>query len=87
LVAASQYGEVFTGSLSPPVMKSVTILGGMARVLFGGPSDYQYQLLRSTNLMDWTVLTTITMPTTDIYTNTDLALPSGRAFYRAEILP
>jgi len=69
-----------------PEMRGVTIAGSTVQVCFAGPSGYQHQVLRTTDLTNWTVLTTVTMPPMGIYTNVDETPPSEQAFYRAALL-
>jgi len=66
-----------------PTMLGVGVAGETAQVRFRGVSGYQYQVVRSTNLANWGVVGTITMPASGVGTNTDVAAPAGRAFYRA----
>jgi len=54
---------------------------------FAGIGGYGYQLLRSTDLSAWKVLTNITMPPAGVYTNVDHAPPHPRAYYRAAWTP
>ena len=68
-------------------MIDVTFAGQTAQARFAGISGYQYEVLRSTNLANWSVLGTITMPSSGIYTNLDNAPPSPAAFYRAAWAP
>jgi hypothetical protein len=44
-------------------------------------------VLRSTNLTNWSVLATITMPLAGVYTNADNSPPIPAAYYRAAWVP
>jgi uncharacterized repeat protein (TIGR03803 family) len=70
-----------------PDMLGAVVIGATAQVRFSGVSGYQYQVLRSTNLVDWAGLGTITMPASGVGTNVDLAAPVTGAFYRAAWVP
>ena len=85
---ASGLGTVFR--LFPPQtpdMIDAAMLGNAVRVRFAGMSGYNYQVLRSTNLASWSVLTTVTVPASGIGTNTDNAPPGPGAVYRAAWVP
>jgi uncharacterized repeat protein (TIGR03803 family) len=70
-----------------PDMLGVGVAGTTAQVRFSGVSGYQYQVLRSTNLVDWAAVGTITMPVSGVGTNVDSAAPVAGAFYRAAWAP
>ncbi len=70
-----------------PDMLGVGVTGPTAQVRFSGVSGYQYQVLRSTNLVDWAEVGTITMPVSGVGTNVDSAAPVSAAFYRAGWVP
>ena len=70
-----------------PQMLGAVVAGTTARVLFSGVSGYQYQVLRSTDLVNWAGLGTVPMPVSGVYTNVDSAAPAGGAFYRAAWVP
>jgi len=74
------------GRLQVPEMKGATIAGGTVQVFFAGLGGYQYQVLRSTNLVNWGALSTITMPPPGTYIITDTNPPSEQAYYRAALL-
>jgi uncharacterized repeat protein (TIGR03803 family) len=82
------FGTVF--QLLPtqtPEMLGVIVTDNLAQARFTGSSGFQYQVLRSTDLASWTVLRTITMPSSGIYTNLDSAPPNPTAFYQAAWTP
>jgi len=70
-----------------PDMVGVTMSANSKLVSFSGTSGYHYRLLRSTNLINWVVLTNITMPPSGIYTDVETAPPSPVAYYRAAWVP
>ncbi len=70
-----------------PDMIGVNVADGAAQVSFAGESGYQYQVLRSTDLSNWSLLTTITMPLAGVYTNADNSPPIPGAYYRAAWVP
>jgi len=82
------FGTVFRLLLpQTPEMLGVEVLSSTVQVRFAGMSGCQYQVLRSTNLLDWASLGAITMPATGTATYVDNAPPSGAAFYRAAWVP
>jgi uncharacterized repeat protein (TIGR03803 family) len=93
------YGTTFGGGYSgfgtafkiwppeTPDMIGVTMATNSVQVSFAGEGGYRYQVLRSTNLTNWTVLATVTMPAGGIYTNVDNAPPTPTAYYRAVWTP
>lgn len=70
-----------------PDMLGAVATGTTAQVRFTGVSGYQYQVLRSTNLVDWAAVGTVTMPVSGVGTNVDSAAPMAGAFYRAAWVP
>jgi hypothetical protein len=68
-------------------MIGVNVAEGAAQVSFAGESGYQYQVLRSTDLSNWSLLNTITMPLAGVYTNADNSPPIPAAYYRAAWVP
>jgi uncharacterized repeat protein (TIGR03803 family) len=91
--AAFQGGSVNFGTafkLWPPefpILTGISLAAGKARVSLEGAAGCQYQLLRSTNLSQWSVLATTSMPPEGVYIHEDAAPPPLRAFYRAVWLP
>jgi len=82
------FGVVF--QLLPPQtpdMISLALVADSAQVSFSGVGGYQYSVLRSPDLNNWTVLSNITMPSIGFFTNVDAALLPGTGFYRAAWLP
>jgi uncharacterized repeat protein (TIGR03803 family) len=57
------------------------------QVTFAGTGGARYQVLRSTDLSNWSVLDTITMPLAGSYTHQDSAAPASAAYYRAAWVP
>lgn len=70
-----------------PILTGISLAAGKAYVSLEGASGSQYQLLRSTNLYQWSVLGTTPMPPEGVYVHEDAAPPPLRAFYRAVWLP
>jgi uncharacterized repeat protein (TIGR03803 family) len=70
-----------------PQMLGTVMTGTTAQVWFSGVSGYQYQVLRSTNLVNWAGLGTVPMPVSGVCTNVDPAAPLAGAFYRAAWVP
>jgi hypothetical protein len=58
------------------------VAAGKAQVTFAGVSGYRYQILRSTDLRNWTPSPTITMPASGTFTNLDEVSPTPTTFYR-----
>ena len=93
------YGTTFSGGdfrlgtvfrLQPPqtpTMLGTRIVGGIVQVSFAGLSNYNYQIIRSPDLIQWTTLATVVMPPQGVYTNEDSAPPDSAAYYRAIWLP
>ncbi len=85
---AGNFGVVFR--LLPPQtpdMLSVVPITNAVQVTFAGAAGFHYQLLRSTDIANWTTIATITMPAGGTYTALDAAPPNGRAFYTAAWVP
>jgi uncharacterized repeat protein (TIGR03803 family) len=70
-----------------PDMLAASFSGGSVLVSFSGATNSRYQIFRSTNLANWSLLNTITMPAVGVYTNIDSSPPHVAAFYRAAWLP
>ncbi len=70
-----------------PDILGVALVGRTAEVSFAGISGYNYQVLRSTNLTDWTLLNTVTMPSAGVYTSLDNSPPNPTAYYRVSWTP
>jgi uncharacterized repeat protein (TIGR03803 family) len=70
-----------------PNVVGLTLAGGIAQVTFMGTSGNRYQILRSPNLVNWALLTTVTMPEDGTYIYQDNSLPDSTVFYRAAWLP
>jgi uncharacterized repeat protein (TIGR03803 family) len=82
------FGTVF--KLWPPEtpdMTGVTFDAGSVMVSFAGTAGSRYQVHRSTDLINWTLLKTITMPPSGTYTNVDRTPPSGPGYFRAAWVP
>ena len=73
--------------LQTPDLLDVRLGSGSSRLSFAGEAGSQYQIFRSTDLHQWSLLNTITMPAGGIYTNIDSAPPAPAAYYRAAWLP
>ncbi|MGO8926165.1 MAG: choice-of-anchor tandem repeat GloVer-containing protein [Limisphaerales bacterium] len=70
-----------------PAMLGAVMARNTAQVWFSGVSGYQYQVLRSTDLVNWAGLGTVSMPVSGVCTNVDAAAPMAGAFYRAAWVP
>jgi uncharacterized repeat protein (TIGR03803 family) len=84
----SGFGTVF--KIWPPEtpdLTSVALGPGGSEIIFAGLSGYRYQVLRSTDLTNWSVLTNIIMPAGGAYTNLDTSPPAAAAYYRAAWVP
>jgi hypothetical protein len=82
------YGSVF--KLWPPEtpeMIGVAPTNGGATVSFAGETGARYQVLRSKDLTQWSVLDTITMSTTGIIHSPDNSPPGPTVSYRAAWVP
>jgi len=82
------FGVVF--QLLPPQtpdMISLSLVADGAQVSFSGVGGYQYSVLRSPDLNNWTVLSNITMPSIGFFTNVDAAFLPVAGFYRAAWVP
>src|SRR5262249_5881769 len=66
-----------------PDFVSATKANDAVHITFAGATGFGYQLLRSSDLTTWTVVTNITMPSGGIYTYTDRTRPNSAAFFRA----
>ena len=68
-------------------MIGVAPLNNTVQFSFAGMSGLRYQVLRSTNLTQWSVLETMTLPAFGLDAYPDKAPPSSVAFYRAAWVP
>jgi uncharacterized repeat protein (TIGR03803 family) len=91
--SSSNGGELRLGMLfkiwppQTPDLNNVAVVAGRAQVSFSGMSTNTYQLFRSTDLIHWTSMDTITMPASGISTNSDRLPLANHAFYRAAWVP
>jgi len=70
-----------------PILTGISRVAGKAHVSLEGAAGCQYQVLRSTDLSQWSVLGTTSMPPEGVCIHEDADPPSLRAFYRAVWLP
>jgi hypothetical protein len=70
-----------------PDIIDVAVTGNSVTVGFAGAGGYQYQVLRSTDLIQWDVSTTITMPSAGIYNYQDPSAIGSMACYRVVWVP
>ena len=66
-----------------PILTGISLAAGKAHVSLEGASGGPYQILRSTNLSQWSVLGITSMPPEGVCIYEDANPPVGRAFYRA----
>ncbi len=66
-----------------PDIVGLTNIQGVARFTVLGIAGYQYQVLRSLDLQNWSVATNLVMPPLGFYVHTDNAPLAPGAFYRA----
>lgn len=90
---ASRGGDMDDGTVfkiwppEVPILTGISLTAGKARVSLEGASGCQYQILRSTDLFQWSVLGATSMPPEGLYIYEDAKPPFDRAFYRAVWLP
>jgi uncharacterized repeat protein (TIGR03803 family) len=70
-----------------PILTGISRVAGRALLSLEGAAGLQYQLLRSTDLSQWLVMGTTSMPPEGSCIHEDAAPPPLRAFYRAVRLP
>jgi uncharacterized repeat protein (TIGR03803 family) len=70
-----------------PILTGISLVAGRAHISLEGAAGRQYQVLRSTNLSEWLVLGTTSMPPEGVCIHEDADPPPLRAFYRAVRLP
>ena len=68
-----------------PNAPTITLGTGTAQVLFHGIPGRNYEAQRSTNLVDWTVLSTVTAAPNGDIPYTDTNPPVGTGFYRMRV--
>jgi hypothetical protein len=68
-----------TGTNAPVL---TVLSGGRIGVVFQGIPGRSYEIQRSTNLTDWTPLSTITAAANGVVSYIDTSPPPGSAFYR-----
>jgi hypothetical protein len=86
-LSATNNFTVAVNPLTNPVIGSVTVSGGQANLMVGGPTGPDYTLLTSTNLVDWLVWFTTNspaLPLTFVDTN---AVNFPMRFYRVQLGP
>jgi uncharacterized repeat protein (TIGR03803 family) len=66
-----------------PILTGISLVAGRAHIGLEGAAGLQYQLLRSTDLSQWSVMGTTSMPPEGVCIHEDAAPPPLRAFYRA----
>ena len=77
----------FVGQISngPPVINSISLAGGKVHLSVGGPTNYDYTLKTSTNLVSWQALLTTNLPVVPTtLVDTNLATNAAR-FYRLQL--
>ena len=70
-----------------PILTGISLVAGTAHISLEGAAGLQYQLLRSTDLSQWSVMGTTSMPPERVCIYEDVNPPPLRAFYRAVRLP
>jgi uncharacterized repeat protein (TIGR03803 family) len=73
--------------LATPQMLDVVLAANSVKVRFSGVSSNHYQVYRSTNLVSWSLLSTLTMSASGIGTNVDASPVFPSAWYRAAWVP
>jgi hypothetical protein len=92
-VGAHYNGGYYSGNVfklwppETPDLISVSVNSGGALVSFTGESGSRYEVLRSTNLLDWLSLGIIDMPSAGSYAFADTSPPPSAAWYRIAWLP
>ena len=79
----------FVGQISnrPPVINSISLVGGTVRLSVSGPTNYDYTLKTSTNLVNWQALLTTNLPVVpSTLVDTNSATRAAR-FYRLQLGP
>jgi glucuronoarabinoxylan endo-1,4-beta-xylanase len=77
-------GQISNG---PPVINSISLTGGKVRLSVSGPTNYDYTLKISTNLLNWQPLLTTNLPFVPVtLVDTNLATNDAR-FYRLQLGP
>ena len=70
-----------------PEITAIVRATDCVQLSIAGTAGSNYRVQRSTDLTNWSVLETLTMPPAGIYTNLDNKPPRAAAFYRAAWLP
>ena len=68
-------------------MLRVTRTSHIIQVTFAGLNGSRYELYRSTNLITWSVLASITMGPGGTHTYVDSSAPDPAAYYRVAWIP
>jgi hypothetical protein len=84
---ASGTVTIAIGSASGQTTASINTTGGSASLTFYGIPGYSYTIQVSTDLTNWTDVTTTTAGATGVITYTDNSPPTPAAFYRARYNP
>lgn len=86
-LSATNSFRVVVNPISASVVSSVTANGAQIDVTVSGPAGPDYTLLSSTNLADWTPVSTVSSPTPPVML-VDTNAPNGSMrFYRVQVGP
>ena len=88
-VLGGDSGQGTIYKLWPPQTPDVAVsnTNGTVQVTVTGRSGYNYELLTSANLTNWSPLSNFVMPSSDTYVHTETNAPPEARFYRAAWLP
>ena len=86
-LSATNSFKVVINPISAPMVSSIVTNGGAIQLTVNGPTGPDYTLLRSTNLIDWEPVSTVSSPLPPV-TLVDTNYPDGAAkFYRVQLGP
>jgi len=86
-LSATNNFKVVVSPVSVPMVSSIAANGSAIQLTVNGPSGPDYTLLRSTNLIDWEPVATLTSPPSPV-TLVDTNYPAGPAqYYRVQLGP
>ena len=87
-ISAYENGGQYAGAVfklwppETPDLHGVLVSGNETLVTFDGESGLRYEIMRSTNLIDWSTLDFVVMPDAGTFSYSDSAPPQSGAWYR-----
>jgi hypothetical protein len=87
LSATNNFNVIVNPLQAPVTVSSITAGAGQVNLLVTGPSGPDYTLLGSTDLTNWSILSTTNSPSLPVMMNDDSVSTNPLGFYRIQIGP